>query len=161
MSPTRNIKKGTLALIVCGASILALPCMAQSEAAPPPQTQTQGPPPGSGYNGPRRGGPDQRAEMLTRELGLTPDQTTQVRTLLESERSQMQALHSNTALSREDMHTQMMALHQSSDAKLRAMLTPDQATKYDVMQQRMRAHMQERQNDGQGAPPAPAGAPQQ
>ena len=159
MSFTLNVQNRTLALIVCSASLLAVPCLAQSDAPPPPsQDQTQGP---AGYSGPRRGGPDQRAEMLTRQLGLNPDQTTQVKALLETERSQMQAIHSNTALSREDMHSQMMAIHQTSDAKLRTMLTPDQAAKYDAMQQRMRARMQERQNDGQGAPPPAAGAPQQ
>ena len=161
MSFKPDIRQRAMALIVCGASIVAVTCLAQSDTLPPSPGQTQGPPAGSGYGGPRRGGPDQRAEMLTRQLGLNPDQTTQVKALLETERSQMQTLHSNTALTREDMHAQMMALHQSSDAKLRAMLTPDQVTRYDAMQQRMRARMQERQEDGQGAPPPPAGAPQQ
>ena len=150
-----------MALIFCGASILALPGMAQSDTPPPSQNGTQGPPAGYGDGGPRRGGPDQRAEILTRQLGLNPDQSTQVKALLETERSQMQAIHSNTALSREDMRSQMMAVHQTNDAKLRALLTPDQVTKYDEMQARMRARMQERQSDGQGAPPPPAGAPQQ
>ena len=96
--------------------------------------------------------------MLQRELNLTPDQFTQVKALMQSERTQMEALRSNSSPSREDMRSQGMSIHQANEAKLRALLTPDQVTKYDAMQARMREHMQERQ-DGQ-APPPPAGAPQ-
>ena len=149
-------KKRTLAAVVCSASLLALPSMAQTDTAPPPPDQTQGPP--AGYNGPRRGGPDHRAEMLTRQLNLTPDQTMQVKSLMETEHSKMEALHANSSVSREDMHTQMMAIHQDSETKLRALLTPEQVTKYDAMEAQRRARMQDH-GDGQ-APPPPQGAPQ-
>ena len=153
-----SLTKRTLVLLVCSGSILAIPSVAQTDTPPPSPGQTQGSP--TGYNGPRRGGPDQRAEMLARQLNLSPDQTTQVKALLETERSKMEAVRSNTALSRDDIRTQMMTIHQDNDVKLRSLLTADQATKFDAMQARQRARMQEHQ-DGQGAPPAPpAGAPQ-
>ncbi len=147
-----------LALVACGAALLVAPCFAQTTPPPPPDA-TQGPPPAA--NGPRRGGPDQRAQMMQRQLNLTPDQTSQIRTLLETERSKMEALRSNTALSQDDMRTQAMAAHQDTDTKVRALLTPDQVTKYDAMQAKMKARMQQRQGDGQGPPPSAPGAPQQ
>ena len=143
------------ALLLFTATAMTLPCRAQTDA--PGQTSSQapsGPPPGA--DGPRRGGPERRVEMLQRQLSLTPDQTTQVRALMATERSKMEALHANSSLSQGDMHTQMMAIHQDSDTKLRALLTPDQATKYDAMQAQMRARMQERGGDGQGPPPPSA-----
>ncbi len=149
-----------LALVACGAALLVAPCFAQTTPPPPPPDATQGPPPAAA-NGPRRGGPDQRAQMMQRQLNLTPDQTSQVKTLLETERSKMEALRSNTALSQDDMRTQAMATHQDTDTKVRALLTPDQVTKYDAMQARMKARMQGRQGDGGGTPPPAPGAPQQ
>ena len=146
-----KMSKRVLPLLFCGA-LLASPCVAQTDAPPPPPTPDQAGPPPAGYGGgPRRGGPDHRAEMLARQLDLTPDQTAQVKVLMESEHSKMAALHSNNALSQDEMRSQMMAVHQESETKLRAMLTPDQVTKLDAMQARMREHRQE----GQGAPPPP------
>ena len=102
--------------------------------------------------------------MLQRQLDLTPEQMTQVKSLLEAEHTKMEALHANSAsLSHEDMHTQTMAIHQDSDTKLRALLTPDQVTKYNALEARMRERMQERREDGQAPPAPPTGgnAPQQ
>lgn len=96
--------------------------------------------------------------MLQHELNLTADQTSQVKALLETERTKMEALRSSSALSNEDRRSQMMAIRSDGDAKIRALLTPDQVTKYDAMQARMRERMQERR-DGGGPPPPPPPAP--
>ena len=125
---------------------------AQPIGAPTPQTQTDAPPPPPQDGGPRRGGPEHRVEMLQRALNLTPDQTTQVRSLFETERTKMEALHSNTALSQEDRHTQMGAIHQDTQTKMHALLTPDQATKYDTLEARMR---ERRDRGGEVGPPPP------
>lgn len=148
------------ALFLAGALLLAAPCMAQTDAPTPDASgQTQGPPPGPG--GPRHGGPEHRAEMLQHELNLTTDQYTQVKALLEVERREMDALHANSSLSREAVHSQMMTLHGSTDAKIRALLTSEQAAKYDAMEARMRARMEERRQEGSAPPPPPPdGAPQ-
>ena len=154
ISPSSSLVKHGLALLVCSAAFTAAPCRAQTDAPPPPAGQAQGPP--SGY-GPRRGGPEHRAEMLQRQLDLSPDQTTQIRSLLEGERSRMEALHGNAALSQDDMHAQMVAIHQDTDTRLRAVLTPDQLTRYNAMQARMQEHRQEQRND---QIPPPTGSPQ-
>ena len=140
-----------LATLVCGFFLSSVPLVSQTEAPPPPpggQSQSM---PGAG--GPHRGGSEHRVEMLQRELDLTPDQVTQVKAMMASQRAKMEALHSNTALSQQEMRTQMMALHQEEDANLRALLTPDQVTRYNAMQARMRAHMQERREDANATAP--------
>lgn len=157
MSATRR----SLAVLLCSAALAAVPSLAQTDAPPPPPDGAQGPP--AAAYGPPRGGPDHRAEMLQRQLDLTAEQTAQVKSLLEAEHARMEALHANSAsLSREDMRTQMMAIHQDGDTKLRALLTPEQVSKYNAMQARMREHMQERREDGEAppAPPASTASPQ-
>lgn len=142
--------------IFCGVALSAGPLLAQTDTPPPPPGQNQGPPPRYGGGGP--GGPERRMEMLQRDLNLSPSQATQVKALLETERTKMDALRGNTAMSSEDRRSQMMAIHQDSDAKMRALLTPDQVTKYDAMQAQMRARMQQRNGNG-GGPPGPPEPP--
>ncbi len=142
------------AIAFCGAALCVAPLVAQTDAPPPPPGQMQGPPPP--YGGPGRGGPERHLQMLQQELSLTPDQTTQVKALLESERTKMEGLRANTTLSADDRRSQMMSIRQDENTKLRALLTPDQATKYDAMQARMRERMQ---HDGNGGPPPPPPPP--
>lgn len=151
MAVLSRIRKGTLLTLVCGAALVALPARAQTDAPPPPPGQ--GPPPG-GYH---RGGPGHRVEMLQHRLNLSADQTAQVKALLETERTKMEALRSNTAAAGEDRRSQMMAIHQDTETKLRALLTPDQVTRYDAMQAEMREHREDR---GGPPPPPPPGSPQ-
>ncbi len=153
MNSPRAMANRALPILLCGAVLFVIPAEAQTAAPPPPPSGQAGPP--QAYGGPRRGGPDRRAEMLQKQLDLTPEQTTQVKALMEAEHTKMEALHSNTSLSPEEMRTQSMAIHGESDTELRALLTPDQVTKLDAMQARMR----ERRQNG-NAPPPPPPAPQ-
>jgi hypothetical protein len=65
----------------------------------------------------------------------------------------MEALRSNSSLSREDMRTQMMAIHSDEVTKVKALLTPDQATKYDEMEAHRGRGMGGPPPDGGGQPP--------
>lgn len=132
--------------------------MAQQDTAPPqtdgqqqgpPNGQMQGPPPG----GQRGMNPERRLAMMQQQLGLSADQTTQIRGILTEVRGKMEAVRANTALAPEDRRSQMMTLRQGEQARVRAVLTPDQQTKYDAMQERMR---QRRGAGGDGAQPQPA-----
>ena len=140
-------------LFVSATIIPAAFATGQTAAASASPAQTDAPPLPNG--GPPRGGPDHRVEMLQQALNLTPDQTTQVKALFEAERSKMDALRSDTASSREERHTQMMAIHGDTTAKMHALLSTEQATKYDSLEARMR----ERRQDGGNAPPPPPGGP--
>ena len=48
----------------------------------------------------------------------------------------------------------MMAIHQDTNTKMHALLSTEQATKYDAMEARMRQH---RQDGGNPPPPPPPG----
>lgn len=143
-------------LTLAAATMLcATPVFAQTVPPNPPTAPDAPlPPPPPDGGGPRRGGPERRLEMLQQHLNLTPDQTTQIRAIFASERTRMEALRSDSALAPEDRRTQMMAIHQDSDAKVRGVLTSDQVTRYDAMQARMSEHRREG-----GAPPPPPPPP--
>ncbi len=138
---------------ICLASATMIPAaLATAQATPVPPAQTDTPPP---YGGPRGGGPERRVEMLQQALNLTPDQTTQVKALLVTERTKMEALRSNTALSQDDRHSQMTAIHGDTTTKMHALLSTEQATKYDSIEARMR----QRRPDSSNPPPPPPSGP--
>lgn len=143
-------KRLTLTL-TAAAALCAIPVLAQTTTPPNPPASPDAPPPPPDGGGPRRGNPEHRIEMLQHELNLTPEQTTQVRALFSAERTRMEALRSNSALSPQDRRTQMMAIHQDSETRMHSILTADQATRYDAMQ----AHMRERRDGGEPPPPPP------
>ena len=137
------------ALAFSGAILFALPVMAQD-------TAPQGPPPG-GHMGPRGAGmQEHQLDMLTKKLNLTPDQVTQVKAIDADTRTQSQAVWSDTSLSQADKRAKMMDIHKASSDKIRALLTPDQQTKYDALQAEMKAKAQERMQNRDGGSPPPA-----
>jgi protein CpxP len=155
------------AVLLCAGGLMVSSAMAQQQDAPPPPQdgQQQGPPPmGPGGMGGRGMNPERRMEMLQKHLGLSTDQATQMRAIFEMERGKMEGVRANTSLAPQDRRAQMMEIHQDSDAKVHALLTADQKTKYDEMQARQRERMQEHRRgaaDGQGAgdgsaPPPPS-----
>lgn len=143
------------AVLVCGAGLVVSAAVAQQDAAPPPPDgQQQGPPMG----GPRGMDPVRHAAMLQQRLDLTASQTAQLQEIFTEQREKMEALRANTALAPEDRRAQRMALHQGVQTRVRAVLTPDQQTKFDAMQARMRERRQGGPNED--VPPTPP-APQQ
>ena len=99
--------------------------------------------------GRRGGGIDRELAELTQVLALTTDQQIQVKNLLVERRAKMEALRSGGAPpSRE----QMMAVHQETNEKIRAVLNDDQKVKFEAWQQQNR---ERRHGQGGGeAPPA-------
>jgi Spy/CpxP family protein refolding chaperone len=157
----------TAVVVLCSAGLAMSAAVAQQETAPPPppDQQQQGPPPDGQMQGPMRGGrgmdPERRAEMMQRRLALNDSQAAQVRQILTESRAQAETIRSNAQLGPQDRRAQMMTLHQGEQARIRAVLTPDQQAKFDAMQQRMRERRAE--GEGESAPPPPpaATAPQQ
>jgi periplasmic protein CpxP/Spy len=143
----------TALVLLCGAGLAMSAAVAQQDTAPPATDgQQQAPPANGAMQGPggQRGmmNPERRLAMLQQQLSLTDDQTAQVRQILTDSSGKMDALRANTALAQEDRRAQMMTLRQAEQAKIRATLTPDQQTKFDAMQERMR---QRRGAQGDGA----------
>ena len=100
--------------------------------------------------------------MLEKQLGLSTDQTTQIKAIFADERSKMEALHNDTATAEQEKRPKMMAIRQDGEARMVAVLTPDQKAKYQEMEAKRREHMGERRPGGEGPPsPPPAAPPQQ
>jgi len=151
--------KGMIRAVVvvgCCAGMLAGAAMAQTDAAPAaPQGQMQGPPPGG--RGGMGGDPAKRLEMMQKRLKLSDDQTAQVKAIFDDGRSKMEALRSNTALAPQDRRTQGRALMEQENAKVEAVLTPDQKAKYEEMREKQRERMEQGggRRGGPGGPPPP------
>jgi len=99
--------------------------------------------------------------MLEKQLGLSTDQTTQIKAIFADERSKMEALHNDTATAEQEKRPKMMAIRQDGEARMVAVLTPDQKAKYQEMEAKRREHMGERRPGGEGPPPPPPAAPPQ
>jgi periplasmic protein CpxP/Spy len=143
------------ALAVCAVALCAVPMRAQDTSTPP---QGQG---GQGHWG-GRGGPGgmhgRGMGMLTKQLDLTPDQVTQIKGIFADEGTQMKALHEDTSTPQADKRQKMFSIHKDSHARFMAVLTPDQTTKFEAMQARMREHRGEHghgNGQGGGTPPPP------
>jgi periplasmic protein CpxP/Spy len=151
------------AVLLCSVA-LALPALAQSgTTASGGQDQSQGPPPGGGPGGRRGGGPEQRLEMMTKELSLTPDQVAKIKPILEDGRKQMMALR-DAGGAQEDRRAKMMELQKSESTQIKAVLSEDQKPKFEAMEARQRERMRDRgDRGGNGGPPpqAPPAPPQQ
>jgi periplasmic protein CpxP/Spy len=149
-------------VMLCGAGLGLSAAVAQQETAPPPppDQQQQGPPPNGQMQGQRHMDPERRIEKMQERLSLSDSQTAQVRQIFTESHAQMESIRSNGSLAPEDRRAQMMTLHQGEQARIRAVLTPDQQAKFDAMQARMRERRTEERGQGAPVPPPPSGNPQ-
>lgn len=83
--------------------------------------------------------PEQRAEMqtqrLTKQLGLTADQTTKIQAIALAENQELATLRGKYAAadSRQGAGQDMKALRDKYETQLKAVLTPEQLTRYNHM----------------------------
>lgn len=154
MKPTFRI-----AVIVAGLAVAAWPSLraADESSQPPP------PPPPSAAGGdqgpeghPRRWqrDPAEQVQHLKQALDLTQEQSDQALAIYKDEATQRQALMRDDSLSRDEKRPKMRELTNSTQAKIRALLTPEQQKKFDAMPRPGRGG----RNGGPGAgnPPPPA-----
>lgn len=113
---------GLLALGTAGAAALA-----QDTSTPPPQGE------GPGHRGMD---PEGQLKHLTKALDLTADQQTQIKPLLDSQHQQMEAIHQDQSLSREDRFAKMKTIREDSKTKIEAVLNDTQKQKFEAMQER-------------------------
>jgi hypothetical protein len=108
------MRAGVVAM--CSAALCAVPMMAQ----------------GGGGGG--RGGmdPDAQLASLTTALTLSADQQAKIKTILVADAAKMTALR--TAQD-PDMQTKVASIRTDEHTAIKALLTADQATKYDAMPQ--------------------------
>jgi protein CpxP len=128
--------------------LIALTCLAV-------RAQNDGPPPGP--MGHRGQNPERQLEMLTHVLSLTPDQQTQVKSLLAEQSQKMEELRKSSSGSDASSQgappsrEQMEAIHNDTDTRINALLNEDQKTKFAAWQQERKQRMERRE----GGPPPP------
>lgn len=103
------------AVAICSAALSTVPMMAQ------------------GGGGGMRMTSDQRVARIDQNVGpLTDDQKTKIKAIYDADQKKMQDL---MQAQDPDMRTKMMAMRQDENKQIRALLTPDQQTKFDAMPQ--------------------------
>jgi protein CpxP len=125
------------------------------DAAPAPAQQ---PGPGMGRGMGRRPmeSVDDQIKHLSKKLNLTDDQQTKLKPILEDQRKQMEQIHGDSSLSREDRFSKMQALRQSSDTQIKSVLTEEQQKSFDKMRAEQQDRMKQWRRGGENAPPAGA-----
>ncbi len=139
-------------LVLCTGTIGTAGLHAQD--APPPQQQGGG----RSYGGPGGGGPEMQQRQLdhmTRDLSLTPDQVTSIKAIQDDAHKQQTALREDTSTTGPEKRAKMMAMRETENTKIKAVLTDDQKPKYDAMVARMMQQREHRQENSAPPPPPP------
>ena len=88
--------------------------------------------------GGQRRTPEEQAKQLQTQLKLTDDQTTKITTIFQAQATKRDSIRTAANGDRQAMMQAMMPLMQDTNSKIKAILTPDQATAYDkIVQERM------------------------
>jgi periplasmic protein CpxP/Spy len=155
-------KQSLLVLVAAGLISVAAPFAAAQDSPSNGQQSNDQQSPPSQEEGHRHHGPDpaQRTQELTRHLKLTSDQQAKVKDALQSEHSQMESLHQDSSLSRDDRRAKMMEVRKGTDAQIRELLDSTQQKKWDEIQAKRGEWMQHRHqgppdssSDPQSKPP--------
>jgi Spy/CpxP family protein refolding chaperone len=129
-------------IVLLAAGTLALGAFAQQPA--PAQGQ------GSGQHmGRNMPSVDDQVATMTSQLGLSADQQTKIKPILQDQHDQMQGLMSDQSLSPEDRRTKARSVHQATVAKVNEILNDDQKKKYAAWQQQMREKARQHQEGGE------------
>jgi len=87
--------------------------------------------------------PEDRAKQMQTQLKLTDDQTAKITAILKTQATKRDSIRTAANGDRDAMRTAMMPLMKESNDKIKAILTPEQATAYQKMLDEMRARMQQ------------------
>ena len=146
-------------LALCTTALGVGTLMVQDTSAPPPAPQGESTRP-MGRPGPMQM-QERMLDRMTKELNLSADQVTQIKTIQGDTNKQMLALRDDTSTAPEDKREKMMSIRKGSMDKVRGVLTDDQKTKFDAMEAQMRERREGRRGGGEGAPPPAPPAPPQ
>ncbi len=132
-----------LTLYLAGCALLATPALRADEPAVPPADKPE-------HHHER--GPGAMMDRAAKELGLTADQEAKWKEIGQQEKTALEAIRSDTSLSKEDKRAKAMETNKTYGDQRRALLNPDQQKKFDEMRARMREH-------GRRGDPPPAEKP--
>jgi len=105
--------------------------------------------------GGQRRSPEEQAKQLQTQLKLSDDQTAKITSIMQMQSTKMDSIRTASNGDRQAMMQGMMPIRQATSAKVKALLTADQATAYDKMMADQQAQMRARMQNGGGAPPSP------
>ena len=129
--------------------LLALGITGAASAQDAMQQQGGNMQPGQGHGG-DRGNPDAQLARMTKRYNLTADQQSQIKPILTDQHQQMEQLHADTSMSRDDKMAKMQSMRADTKSKIEAILTPDQKQKFEADEARMEQH----RGGSMGGPPA-------
>lgn len=99
---------------------------------------------------------DDQLQHLTKKLKLSDDQQAKLKPILEDQNKQMQQIHNDSSLSREDRFSKMQDLRQSSDTQIKSVLNEEQQKSFDKMREEQRERMKNWRRGGDTPPPPPS-----
>ena len=76
-----------------------------------------------------------KAEAISQQLGLTPQQKVKIVPILRDEAPKVQAIKNDNSLTRMQKAQQLRAIHQQTDPQMKAILTPEQYQKLRAIRQ--------------------------
>src|SRR6266550_3127549 len=131
---------------------------AQDAQSQQPDQSTQQPNQQGGKHHHRRGGKDdsqKHLQKLTKELNLSADQQAKVKSILDDQQQQFSTIRQDSSRSKADKKAKMAQVHDSAASQVRAILNPDQQTKFDAMMAEHKDKMSKKGHKGsdQNAPP--------
>jgi hypothetical protein len=98
---------------------------------------------GLGQDG-ARAAPDQVMALLTRKLALTEDQAAKITPIIADRQQQLQALKADTSERPRQRMKKAQEILEDSDKNIKKLLTPDQVTQYDAIEQQMKERAKDR-----------------
>ena len=103
--------------------------------------------------------PQKQAEMISKKLNLSADQTAKLTPIFADRDQKFQALMQDQSLTQDQRHAQMKAIHQSTEQQLATVLTPDQMQQLKSMKHGHRGNWQRgpNGNPNQAQPQNPTG----
>jgi periplasmic protein CpxP/Spy len=163
-------RKSILSLAIAASMMLAGSALAQDQQ-PAQQPDTQQPAQQGTEGHAHKGMRGQRGEMMmdpqaqldhmSKELNLTDDQKAKIQPILEDTQKQMEGVRNDSSLSQQDRMTKVREIHQNAMSQVEPILTAEQRTKLEKMQQNRREHMGARRRGNKGAAPQSQPQPQQ
>jgi protein CpxP len=115
---------------------------------------------GRGPGGPGGERPERAQEMARRMaeyVGLSQDQIAKVKVIREKQQADIQVVRNDAALAPDQQREKAREIRQNANKEIRALLTPEQQTKFDQFLSEMQNRRPER--GGPGGPPPPDGPP--